>query len=219
MDSIDQRPGIFFNAFADTFDTLYEKQRNPIMRTIDYLFRSDIEIRYSLTFEKFGDLKGKSILDIGCGSGIYLKNALENKSKFVCGVDPAENMLKLTKARLSKWKINQNYKLISGNFPDVKIKTNFNFIIVMGVMDYIPNPEIFINGLKGLYSESVALSFPSKHWFRSPIRKFRYNLRNCPIYLYDKNSINQLMKSCDIKQYDITKIPGAGMDYHVLIKY
>ena len=88
----------------------------------------------------------------------------------------------------------------------------------MGVMDYIPSPENFINGLKGLFSESVALSFPSKHWFRSPIRKFRYNLRNCPIYLYDKNRINQLMKSCDIKHYEVTKIPGAGMDYHVLIK-
>ena len=96
------------------------------------------------TINNLINVNNRVVLDIGCGSGIYIKNALENNSKFVCGIDPAENMLKLTKARLSKWKINQNYKLIFGNFPDVKIKTNFNFIIVMGVMDYIPNPEIFI---------------------------------------------------------------------------
>ena len=73
---VDDRAGIFFHAFADTFDTLYEKQRNPLMRAIDYVYRSDIEIRYNWTFDAFGNLDDKTVIDIGCGSGIYMKRAL-----------------------------------------------------------------------------------------------------------------------------------------------
>jgi len=47
---VDKRSGIFFNFFAETFDTLYEKKRNPLMRLIDNTFRSDIEIRFLKTF-------------------------------------------------------------------------------------------------------------------------------------------------------------------------
>ncbi|MGH7506560.1 MAG: hypothetical protein ACRELX_12945, partial [Longimicrobiales bacterium] len=66
----------FFDGFATTFDTLYDGQRGPLMRWLDQRYRSDIEIRYRLTFERLGDLTGYTVLDIGCGSGPYLVAAL-----------------------------------------------------------------------------------------------------------------------------------------------
>ena len=213
---VDQRAGIFFNAFADTFDTLYEKQRNPIMRTIDYLFRSDIEIRYNRTFETLSDLNDKSIIDIGCGSGIYLKRALNNNAKYVCGLDPADNMLNLSKNRLSDIE-NTRYSLVKGNFPEYNIEEKFEFAIVMGVMDYVEAPKEFLESLYQLILDKAVISFPSYHWFRSPIRKFRYDLRDCPIWLYSNDKIVELMKTVNIENYSIDKIPGSGMDYFVTI--
>ena len=61
------------------------------------MFIDRYEIRYNWTFEAFGNLDDKTVIDIGCGSGIYMKRALENGVKFICGLDPAENMLNLSK--------------------------------------------------------------------------------------------------------------------------
>ncbi len=213
---VDKRAGIFFNAFADTFDTLYEKQRNPLMRTVDYIFRSDIEIRFNRTFETLGNLNGKTIIDIGCGSGIYLKRALENNAKYVCGLDPAQNMLNLSQRRLSSFD-KQKFELLEGIFPEFNLEEDFEFAIVMGVMDYVEDPKGFLKSLHKIISNKAVLSFPSYHWLRSPIRKFRYNLRDCPIWLYTFEKISSLMKSVNIENYDINKIPGAGMDYFVTI--
>lgn len=213
---VDERAGIFFHAFADTFDTLYEKQRNPLMRAIDYVYRSDIEIRYNWTFDAFGNLDDKTVIDIGCGSGIYMKRALENGVKFICGLDPAENMLSLSKNRLKTFD-KEKYNFIKGTFPDYKLEKKFNYAIVMGVMDYVEDPNTFLKNLYKSISMKAVLSFPSYHWFRSPIRKFRYNLRNCPIWLYKEIKIQSLMKSVGISDYKINKIPGWGMDYFVTI--
>ncbi len=68
----------FFDRFAQTFDTFYEGRRGRWMRFIDRHFRSDIYVRFARTFEVLGDLAGKTVLDIGCGSGIYVIEALRS---------------------------------------------------------------------------------------------------------------------------------------------
>ena len=75
--------GQFFSDFSDDWDTLYGEKRNPLMRKFDSIFRKDVYQRYELTFEALGDnLQGSTILDIGCGNGIYSIDAIQNGSKF-----------------------------------------------------------------------------------------------------------------------------------------
>ena len=71
-----EQAGAFFDRFAETFDTFYEGKRSRWMQCIDGTFRQDVFLRFSRTFEQFGDLRGKTVLDIGCGSGIYVLEAL-----------------------------------------------------------------------------------------------------------------------------------------------
>ena len=68
--------GNFFHGFADAFDTFYDGKRSPMMQWIDRRFRSDMFIRYELTFSRLGNLTGKRGIDIGCGSGPYVAEAL-----------------------------------------------------------------------------------------------------------------------------------------------
>ena len=218
MNKINNKAGIFFNAFAKTFDTLYENKRGPIMRLLDHYFRSDIEIRYLKTFESFKDLSNKSIIDIGCGSGVYLSKALEDGALSVAGIDPAEGMLMISEERLKKYKQENNYKLIKGLFPTTDVEGKYDHAIVMGVMDYVENPKEFLSKLKEVYTTSAVLSFPSYHWIRGPIRSIRYKIRNVPLYFYSEEKIISILKDCSIDDYLIEKIPGAGMDYFVTLK-
>jgi cyclopropane fatty-acyl-phospholipid synthase-like methyltransferase len=207
----------FFDSFAEQFDSLYDGRRNFAMRWLDRRFRSDMFVRFALTFERLGDLKTKTVLDIGCGSGPYIMEALRRGAAKTTGVDPARGMLNLTQKRLKAAGLLERCDLVEGLFPGVQL-TVHDHVIVMGVMDYVEEALGFLRELRSLVGTSAVVSFPSKHWLRTPLRAFRYRLRNCPVYFYDADEIKSLCRTAGFTEIDIRKIPGAGMDYHVFLK-
>lgn len=205
----------FFDKFAVTFDTFYEGKRNLLMQMIDKKFRSDMYVRFKMTSEYLNELNGKTVVDIGCGSGIYMLQALNQGAEFVTGLDPADGMLKLTEERLNKSNYQGKFDLKNGLFPETSVEPH-DYAIVMGVMDYVENASAFLEELRRVGRKSAAVSFPSYHWLRGPIRKTRYNIRNCPLFFYNENVIYDLGKKAGFKYTKVTKIPGAGMDYFVV---
>ena len=208
----------FFNGFAETFDTIYDQKRNLFMRWVDCSFRSDMFIRYAMTFEALGRIKNSTILDVGCGSGPYIVEAFKRGAARVTGIDPAPNMLGLVRERLRQnglWK--DRCELLEGIFPGVLVQPH-EYAIVMGVMDYVPDALAFLTALKPVVTQLAVLSFPSEHWFRTPFRKIRYRLRRCPVYFYDEARIRRLCSTAGFTDVQIRKIPGAGMDFHVCLK-
>ena len=208
----------FFNSFADTFDTIYDQKRNPFMRWVDSTFRSDMFIRYALTFEALEQLKGGTVLDVGCGSGPYIAEAFKRGADRVTGIDPAPNMLALVRQRLSQMGVAEDRcELFEGIFPGVQVEPR-DYAIVMGVMDYVADAQAFLNSLRPLVKRLAVVSFPSEHWFRAPFRKLRYRLRRCPVYFYDDARIRRLSSAAGFTDIRIQKIPGAGMDFHVCLR-
>jgi len=208
----------FFNGFAETFDTIYDQKRNVFMRWVDCTFRSDMFIRYGLTFEVLADLRGSTILDVGCGSGPYVIEAFKRGASRVTGLDPAPNMLTLVRQRLQQNGVGEDRcELLEGIFPDVNVEPH-DYVIVMGVMDYVADAQAFLNALRPLVKRLAVVSFPSEHWFRAPFRKVRYRLRRCPVYFYDDARIRRLSSAAGFTDIRIQKIPGAGMDFHVCLR-
>lgn len=207
----------FFDGFAGTFDTLYDEKRGPAMRWVDRTFRSDMFIRFAWTFERMGPLAGKSVLDIGCGSGPYIVEALQRGAASVTGVDPAPGMIELARRRLQAHPRGSHATLVTGFFPEVNVAPH-DHAIVMGVFDYLADPLAFLKGVRTVTRETAQVSFPSKHWFRTPFRRVRYQMRNCPVYFFDREQIEQLGRQAGFRSVEVRKIPGAGMDYHVCLK-
>lgn len=204
----------FFDGFAPAFDTLYDKKRGAFMRWVDETYRSDMFVRYEMSFERLGDLRGRTVADIGCGSGPYVIEALRRGAAHVVAVDPAPGMLRLLRERLSARGDQQNCTILQGSLPESQVPV-CDHAIVMGVMDYVEDPRPFLRALRATVRASAVLSFPSKHWFRTPFRKFRYWVRSCPVYFYDREQIEMLCRECGFGDVQTRKIPGAGMDYHV----
>ncbi len=209
--------GKFFDSFAESFDTFYDGKRSPVMQWIDRHYRSDMFARYALTFERLGTLTGQRGLDIGCGSGPYVAEALKRGASHVVALDPAPGMLDLTRKRIEKLGQLQKITLGEGYFPETVPPGTFDFAIIMGVFDYVADPVAFLKALRGILTGRAAVSFPSIHWFRTPIRKVRYRLRRCPLYFYDEPRIRSIGQQAGFRTVDIIKIPGAGMDYHVCL--
>jgi ubiquinone/menaquinone biosynthesis C-methylase UbiE len=207
----------FFDRFAVAFDTIYDGKRNVVMRWVDRHFRSDMFIRFGLTFDSLGDLTGKTLLDVGCGSGPYVVEALRRGAKRVTAVDPAPRMLAMVQERLKAEDRSDGCALICGEFPDVKVEVH-DCAIVMGVMDYVRDARRFLEALRRVVTGTAVVSFPSRHWFRTPLRKLRYQVRRCPVYFYDEADIDAICSAAGFGQVTIRKIAGAGMDYHTCLR-
>ena len=90
------------------------------------------------TFELLGNLKGKKVLDIGCGAGIYAK-IMTQKGARVKGFDITPKMLEIAKRE------NPNLDLRKGSFSKIPFKEKFDIVIAPLVIDYVENWD---NGFK-----------------------------------------------------------------------
>ena len=210
------KSGDFFHGFADTFDTFYDGKRSPLMQRIDRRFRNDMFERYRLTFERLGDLHGKTVIDIGCGSGPYVIEAIDKGPAMFWRSDAAPRMLELTRQRVERIGAQDEFRA-QKSFRR-RLIGPFNAAIVMGVLDYVEDSTVFLRALREIITDAAVISFPSKHWFRTPIRKIRYRLRNCPVWFYSQADIRKSASDAGWRTIDIRKIAGAGMDYHVCLK-
>lgn len=79
------------------------------------------------------NLKGKSILDIGCSYGWFPKIAIDQGAKAVFAIEPDKNKVAIARKAAPKAKISQGYadKL---NFPD----NNFDVVTLLDVIEHVP---------------------------------------------------------------------------------
>lgn len=100
------------------------------------LYNNDF-IDYVIENEKL--LSGRSILEIGCGTGFLLNN-LKNLGANVVGIEPGED----NHQAKSKYDI----EIVSDYFPSSKITDKFDIIIFYNVLEHISNLEFFLINVK-----------------------------------------------------------------------
>jgi 2-polyprenyl-3-methyl-5-hydroxy-6-metoxy-1,4-benzoquinol methylase len=211
----------FFSDFAATWDALYGGKRNAFWRFFDNTLRRDIYERYWLTFERLGaNLGGKSVLDIGCGSGVYCIEAARRGAAKVCGIDVSQNMIELAKAYSREFGYENICQFICSSFPAslplFALEQTFNYGIVMGVMDYVSNPNAFLKCVRDQITDSAIISFPGQHWLRGPIRQYRYKmLGRCAVYNYSEGSIREACLKAGFRRADIQRLDHSGICFIV----
>src|SRR5438270_5035456 len=87
-----------FTDKAQQFDDLYEDER-PLAR----LLRPGLLRRRQLAVDTVHSVGSPRVLDVGCGSGRIAELVLEAGASHYVGVDFAEEMLALARARLQRF--------------------------------------------------------------------------------------------------------------------
>jgi len=205
----------YFNRVPDDFDAIYGG-KGSFGRWIDRHFRRDMYERYRLAFETCGDVRGKTVLDIGCGSGRYVIEFAKRGAAQVVGLDFAPNMVALARQYAVEHSVLDRCHFTVGDFMEVDFDQQFNICVAIGVFDYVAQPRPFLEKMRSLANEYLVISFPSKSLIRTPIRKIRYWFKRCPVYFYDRGTIETTLNG--LGEYQIIKIPGQGMDYFVNIR-
>jgi 2-polyprenyl-3-methyl-5-hydroxy-6-metoxy-1,4-benzoquinol methylase len=211
----------FFSGFAAQWDSLYGARRNVAWRAFDQAFRRDIYERFQLTWDGIGaQLSGATVLDIGCGSGVYCFEAARRGAARVVGIDIAEDMVHLAAAHAASERGGHVCEFEASAFPPdgpvPVLADSYDFAIVMGVMDYVADADAFLRAMRPLVRRRAMLSFPGQHWLRAPLREYRYRLLGrCEIYTYDEASIRQACLSAGFDRVTIRRLNHSGICYIV----
>ena len=192
----------FFSAYAEDFDSIYGdgKKRNFLNKMADNMFRKSMYERYKRTINFILEKNTKSVLDVGCGSGRYSIDLAVN-GVFVTGIDLSQNMLDIAIKNSQKFDFNNKYLL--GSYLEVDIDNKHEVAILMGFFDYISNPLEILIKLKKDTSNYILASFPKSGGILGLQRKIRYKMRNCQLFYYDKDYLDNLMKDAGITEYEI----------------
>ncbi|WP_241832128.1 bifunctional 2-polyprenyl-6-hydroxyphenol methylase/3-demethylubiquinol 3-O-methyltransferase UbiG, partial [Bathymodiolus thermophilus thioautotrophic gill symbiont] len=91
-----------------------------------------------------GSLKGKKILDVGCGGGI-LAESLAKEGALVTGIDMAEAGLEVAKLHLLESGLSVDYQKIPVEEFAEQHAEEFDIVTCLEMLEHVPDPASIIN--------------------------------------------------------------------------
>jgi SAM-dependent methyltransferase len=194
-----------FRTKAQQFDDLYEDERLLVRMMRPGLFR-----RRQLAVETVASYDAPRVLDVGCGSGRIGEFVLDAGTEHYVGVDFAEPMIELARARLERF--SGRAQLITGDFLTVPLEGSFDVVLALGFFDYLPNADEFVRRMFELCAPggSMVGSFPTWSPIKGPVRKVRYEwIGDCPIFNYSREQLRGLFSDAGFERAEIVA-PGRS---------
>jgi len=185
------RTQTFFHQYANDFDAIYGNQNGIIDSVINRLFRKSMRLRYEKSIAGCNPIEGRSVLDVGCGPGHYSITLAQRGAGRVIGIDFAEGMLQLASEHAAKVGVGDHCQFQVADFYKYEPQELFDYVIVMGFMDYMPDPEKVVGKVLSLTKGKAFFSFPVAGGFLGWQRQLRYRKR-CDLFLYTQDQLQQI---------------------------
>lgn len=144
--------------------------------------------------DKAVNLKGKKVLDVGCGGGI-LSESMAQLGAQVTGIDLGEKALKVAQLHSLESGVAVDYQLTSVEDLAEKIPASFDVVTCLEMLEHVPNPASVV-------AACAKLVKPGGHVFFSTIN------RNPKSYLFAVVGA----------EYVLNMLPRGTHDYAKFIK-
>ncbi|SEO84294.1 bifunctional 2-polyprenyl-6-hydroxyphenol methylase/3-demethylubiquinol 3-O-methyltransferase UbiG [Nitrosovibrio sp. Nv6] len=89
--------------------------------------------------DRFAQLAGKTVLDVGCGGGI-LSESMAERGAEVTGIDLGDKALKVAKLHLLESGKQVNYRKIAVEELAVEQPHHYDVVTCMEMLEHVPNP-------------------------------------------------------------------------------
>lgn len=196
---------------GDYYSDLEAPLTNPLLNLI-------FKIKLFSSYEDIvaNNTLGKNLLDIGCGTGKFLKN-MQNRGFNVYGIDPYADAVKLTNKKLG------NNRVIKGYIKNInKIEPNFDSITLWHVLEHTENP---LGDLKSIRSKlkkkgKLFLEVPNSDSLSLSLFKEWYSWHMVPehhIY-FNSKSLKIVLDKAGLKIENIYTPPRALLNYSYSLK-
>jgi 2-polyprenyl-3-methyl-5-hydroxy-6-metoxy-1,4-benzoquinol methylase len=189
-----ERTQVFFHRYAGDFDAIYSNRGGLVDGILNALFRRSMKLRYLKTLEGCDPVEGKTVLDVGCGPGHYSITLAQQGAKRVLGIDFADGMLQIAAQHAQAAGVGSRCEFRQADFLGFSPPEKFDYVILMGFMDYMPEPHRVVEKALELARARAFFSFPVEGGLLAWQRKLRYRSR-CELYMYTRSQLEKLFAS------------------------
>ena len=202
MSRVEQKVREHFHADARRFDAIYDERKGPLTRLIDNWWRGVVRKRLEVNLEKLAPLAGKTILDVGCGSGRFCIAYAQGGAARVVGVDFAAAMIDIARQIAQEAGVADRCEFIAGAFPEAVGDEQFDASTANGFFDYIEQPAPLIARMRELTRATMIMSFPKAVEWRVPVRRLRFWVKGTPLFLYRAAQVKQILAAAGVNNYE-----------------
>jgi SAM-dependent methyltransferase len=204
----ERNPGAidYFHRRIYDFDDIYRTDRTGPMAWLNRILRASVRQRFDLAFDLLGDMTGKSVLDVGCGTGRYMFESVRRGAVDVVGLDAAPGALDAARKMAAELGLADKVEFVQTDFMDYPVQRKFDIIFAVGYFDYIFDPLPHMKKMFALCNLFLYASFPKLWHPMTPIRKTRLALNNCPVRFYTKRSMRTLAKTPGASSADLRNV-------------
>ena len=198
------RVAVFWNNIAHDFDAIYSGRKSPIGRALDHWFRKDMYQRFDWVMERAGNVRDRSICDVGCGSGRFVNELARRGARRVLGIDVAPEMLKMARELVTSNGVASRCDFVHTDVLHWTPREQFDMTIAIGFWDYIADPPGRLRVIRQMTREGGKfLSAWPRYWtWRMPVRKLRLTVRGCPVYFFRKPQVYRFLESSGFRVED-----------------
>lgn len=184
----------FWNKVADEFDSIYTgKGKSGFAQALDRYFRKDIYQRRQWSIDQAGDVKGKSVIDIGCGPGRFCSDYVKAGATRVLGLDTSPEMLKRARIVTKDEGTAHACEWVLSDIDGWKSDEKFDVAVAMGFWDYVADPRSRLRTIRAVTRGRFLSSWPRLWTWRVPLRKVRLQyIRGCPVYFFTRPQLERL---------------------------
>jgi SAM-dependent methyltransferase len=205
----------YFHNVATDFDAIYSAKTSPLMRFLNNWLRKDIYQRYEMTIAECGDVRGKSVLDIGCGSGRYCHELASRGAESCVGIDFAQNMLDLARDIARQREVTDRCQFVQAGYLDYRPQDPYDIAIAIGYFDYIPDAVTHLRKMRKEAREKLVTVFPVAGTVRAKIRKVRLGMGGCPVFFFTQDDVKKLLADSG---WELTRMERIGQLWFVVAK-
>jgi len=141
--------------------------------------------------DRIVSLRGKTVLDVGCGGGILAESMAARGAK-VTGIDLAERPIKVAQLHLLESNQQVDYRLISAEELAREMPHHFDVVTCMEMLEHVPEPPVTVKACADLVK-------PGGHVFFATIN------RNPKSYLLAVIGAEYLLRLLPIGTHDYAK--------------
>lgn len=205
----------YWDRTASSFDAIYTGKKPRWARVLDKSLRRDMYQRFDWVMKNSGDLNGKSVCDLGCGTGRYAIAYAQSGTRRVVGIDGAPSMIQQASSLIQQAGLQGKAEVLECSILNCPESELFDITIAVGVFDYTQDATPFLQKIRTITGSRFLSTFPRYWTYRMPIRRVRLGFIGCPVYFYTARQIRDLHEKAG---FTCERIERIGAIYCVLAK-
>lgn len=193
----------FWDKEIGSFDAIYSHGKGALNNVLDRMFRWDMYARYEYTMRESEPISGRSVLDVGCGTGRYSLEYIKRGARRVVGIDVSSNMVDTCKRRAAEEKAEDRTLFLLTDLLDYKTEETFDVSIGIGLFDYIRDSFPVIRAMHDRTTDRAIMTFPRLYTWRAPVRKVRLFVKGSDVYFYTRSELDDLLLRAGFRRYTL----------------